>query len=91
MAGPQGQTGARVSRDPREPMFGVCTLRVEVQPEHLLITITTSRSTDASAQRFFVSRPRSVASTREALELTEDFLQSFGLWEESMTQDRSRP
>ncbi len=63
-------------------MFGVCTLRVEVQPEHLLITITTSRATDASAQRFFVSRPRTVASAREALQVTEDFLHSFGVWEE---------
>ncbi|MFH8251246.1 hypothetical protein ACH3VR_12820 [Microbacterium sp. B2969] len=67
-----------------EAMFGVCTLRVEVQPEHLLITITTSRSLDASAQRFFISRPRRVASTREALELTEDFLHSFGVWQEEL-------
>ncbi|MGC5075652.1 hypothetical protein [Agrococcus sp. DT81.2] len=66
-----------------EAMFGVCTLRVEVQPEHLLITITTSRALDASAQRFFVSRPKRVATTREALELTEDFLHSFGMWQES--------
>ncbi|MET0830136.1 MAG: hypothetical protein ABWY26_11480, partial [Microbacterium sp.] len=59
-----------------EAMFGVCTLRVEVQPEHLLITITTSRALDASAQRTLVSRPKAVASTRDALELTEDFLLS---------------
>ncbi len=66
-----------------EAVFGVCTLRVEVQPEHLLITITTSRAFDASAQRMFVSRPRRVASTREALELTEDFLHTFGVWEDA--------
>ncbi|SDP78231.1 hypothetical protein SAMN04487914_13911 [Arthrobacter sp. ok909] len=65
-----------------EAMFGVCTLRVEVQPEHLLITITTSRALDASAQRMLVSRPIAVASTRAALELTEDFLHSLGVWQE---------
>lgn len=65
-----------------EAMFGVCTLRVEVQPEHLLITITTSRALDTSAQRTHVSRPKAVASTRDALELTEDFLLSFGVWQE---------
>ena len=73
-----------------EAMFGVCTLRVEVQPEHLLIVITTSRALDASAQRFFVARPRRVATTREALELTEDFLHSFGVWQESPSGARPR-
>jgi hypothetical protein len=69
-----------------DAMFGVCTLRVEVQPEHLLITITTSRALDASAQRMFVSRPKAVASTRDALELTEDFLHSFGVWQEGVNR-----
>ncbi len=73
-----------------EAMFGVCTLRVEVQPEHLLITITTSRAMDVSAQRFFVYRPRRVASIREALELTEDFLHSFGVWDDRPTASRPR-
>lgn len=73
-----------------EAMFGVCTLRVEVQPEHLLIWITTSRALDASAQRFFVSGPRRVASTRAALDLTEDFLHSFGVWQEGMHASRPR-
>jgi hypothetical protein len=66
-----------------EAMFGVCTLRAEVQPEHLLITITTSRALDASAQRTFISRPRTVASVRDALAITEEFLQSFAVWEET--------
>lgn len=69
-----------------EAMFGVCTLRAEVQPEHLLITITTSRALDASAQRTFISRPRTVASVRDALAITEQFLQSFAIWEENPTQ-----
>lgn len=64
-------------------MFGVCTLRAEVQPGHLLITITTSRAFEASAQRTYVSRPRSVASVKEALAITEEFLASFGVWREA--------
>jgi hypothetical protein len=66
-----------------QAMFGVCTLRAEVQPEHLLITITTSRSLESSAQRRFTSRPKTVASIREALAITEQFLLSFAVWEES--------
>ncbi len=66
-----------------ETMFGVCTLRAEVQPEHLLITITTSRALESSAQRTFISRPRTVASVRDALAITEQFLQSFAVWQES--------
>jgi hypothetical protein len=65
-----------------QTMFGICTLRAEVQPEHLLITITTSRALEASAQRTFVSRPRTVASVRDALTITEQFLLSFAVWEE---------
>ncbi len=66
-----------------QTMFGVCTLRAEVQPEHLLITITTSRALESSAQRTFVSRPRAVASVRDALAITEQFLLSFAVWEET--------
>lgn len=65
-----------------ETMFGVCTLRAEVQPEHLLITITTSRALESSAQRTFISRPKTVASVREALAVTEEFLHSFAMWDE---------
>jgi hypothetical protein len=65
-----------------ETMFGVCTLRAEVQPEHLLITITTSRALESSAQRTFISRPKTVASVRDALAITEQFLQSFAIWQE---------
>lgn len=63
-------------------MFGVCTLRVEVQPEHLLITITTCHSPDAGAQRVFTSRPRRVASAEEALASAGEFLASFVRWAE---------
>ena len=68
-----------------EAMFGVCTLRAEVQPEHLLITITTSRALESSAQRTLISRPKTVASVRESLAVTEEFLQSFAVWDESGT------
>lgn len=72
-----------------QAMFGVCTLRAEVQPEHLLITITTSRALEASAQRTFVSRPRTVVSVRDALAITEQFLQSFGVWQETPPSSRA--
>jgi hypothetical protein len=62
--------------------FGVCTLRVEVQPEHLLITLTTSRFLAPGARRGLPVRSRSFASVREALEATEQFLDSFGTWNE---------
>lgn len=65
-----------------DTVFGVCTLRAEVQPEHLLITITCSRALEASAVRTFISRPTTVASVRDALVITEQFLQSFAIWQE---------
>lgn len=63
--------------------FGVCTLRVEVQPEHLLITVTTHRFLAPGARHALPAHSRSYASVREALEITEQFLESFGVWQES--------
>lgn len=67
----------------RPPVFGVCTLRAEVQPEHLLITITTCRALEASAQRTYISRPKTVVSLHEALAIAEQFLSSFASWQEA--------
>lgn len=60
---------------------GVCTLRVEVQPEHLLITIHTNLYLAPGARRATTPVIRKCASVREALEATEEFLGSFGTWE----------
>lgn len=73
----------------RPPVFGVCTLRAEVQPEHLLITITTCRALEASAQRTYISRPRTVVSMREALSIAEQFLSSFTTWRDPPPSDRT--
>lgn len=62
--------------------FGVCTLRVEVQPEHLLITINTNLYLAPGARRGTTPVQRSYASVREALEATEAFLEAFGTWQE---------
>ncbi|RZT17540.1 hypothetical protein EV649_5087 [Kribbella sp. VKM Ac-2569] len=63
--------------------FGVCTLRVEVQPEHLLITITTSRYLSPGARRGVTAAPHTYASVRDALEVTQQFLESFGTWQDT--------
>jgi hypothetical protein len=68
--------------------FGVCTLRVEVQPEHLLITVTTIRFLAPGARRALPVRSRSYTSVREALEATEEFLDSFGTWNDSAANVR---
>ena len=65
--------------------FGVCTLRVEVQPEHLLITVTTHRFLAPGARHAMPTQSQSYASAHAALEITEQFLASFGLWQESGT------
>jgi hypothetical protein len=61
--------------------FGVCTLRVEVQPEHLLITVHTNLYLAPGARRPTTPQIRNCRSVREALEATEEFLESFGTWE----------
>ena len=67
---------------------GVCTLRVEVQPEHLLITVTIHRFLAPGARQALPSQSDSYASVREALGAAEEFLQSFGVWQESANGPR---
>lgn len=80
------------SRDDRTrpPVFGVCTLRAEVQPGHLLITITTCQALEASAQRTYISRPKTVVSLREALGIAEQFLSSFATGATDVDVNRDR-
>jgi hypothetical protein len=56
---------------------------VEVQPEHLLITVTTHRYAAPGARHAFISPTRHFATAEEALEAAGEFLDSFGVWEES--------
>lgn len=67
---------------PGRAMFGVCTLRAEVQPGHLLIRVTLSRSLDSSVRHTLATTPTTVTSIEEALSVTEQFLRSFGQWRE---------
>jgi hypothetical protein len=60
--------------------FGVCTMRVEVQPEHLLITISANLYLAPGARRAITRPPKSYASIQEALDATQEFLESFGVW-----------
>ena len=62
--------------------FRVCTLTVEVQPEHLLITVTVNRFAARGARSPLSSRSQDYASVRQALDATEEFLRSFGVWQE---------
>lgn len=63
--------------------FGVCTLRVEVQPEHLLVTVTIHRFLAPGARHALPTQSRSYASVSEALGAAEEFLESFGVWREA--------
>jgi hypothetical protein len=57
---------------------GVCIVRIEAQPEHLLITVTTNRNI---ADTVYSARSESVmqfADPDEALPFVADFLRSFG-------------
>lgn len=67
---------------PGRAAFGVCTLRAEVQPGHLLIRVTLSRSLDASVRHPLAPAQTTVTSIGEALTVTEQFLRSFGQWQD---------
>jgi hypothetical protein len=56
---------------------GVCIVRVEVQPEHCLITITTSRNTGRNMYPLRPDPEQRFADPGEALQAVADFLQSF--------------
>ncbi len=67
--------------EPR-PRFGVCTIRVEVQPEHLLVTLTATRFLGPGGRRAVPGRPEHFASADGALLAAAEFLDSFAPAEE---------
>jgi hypothetical protein len=61
----------------QQPQSGVCIIRVEVQPEHCLITVTMNRNT---GRNIYPARPgpeQHFAEPSEALQAVADFLESF--------------
>ena len=57
---------------------GVCILRVEVRPDHLLITITTNRNLDRNLYSARTDPAVQVVDPDKAVQVTADFLHSFG-------------
>jgi hypothetical protein len=61
----------------RKAESGVCIVRVEVQPVHLLITITINRDLD---RNLYAARPdaeRHFTDPDDAIRAVEEFLRSF--------------
>ena len=62
----------------RQAESGVCIVRVEVQPAHLLITVMTNGNLDRNLHPV-ASRPeRHFTDPDDALQAVADFLRSFG-------------
>lgn len=57
---------------------GVCILRVEVRPDHLLITITTNRNLDRNLYSARTDPAVQVVDADRAIQIAADFLRSFG-------------
>ena len=53
-------------------------MRIEVQPEHLLITVTTNKNIDRHMYSARSDLPQHFASPEEALEAAAEFLRQFG-------------
>jgi len=60
-----------------QPESGICIVRVEVQPGHLLVTVTTSHNLDRTLHRATAGRGRRFTDPGDALRAAEDFLRSF--------------
>lgn len=61
----------------RRLQVGVCILRVEVRPDHVLITITTNRNLD---RHLHSARPETnvqIIDPHAALRIAADFLEGF--------------
>jgi hypothetical protein len=56
---------------------GICIVRVEVQPDHLLITVTTNRNLDRSLRPVTSDPGRRFTDPGDALRAVADFLRSF--------------
>jgi citrate lyase alpha subunit len=60
---------------PRKTESGVCIVRVEVQKEHLLITVTINR--DLARSPYTTGGARHFTDSGDALEAVAQFLRSF--------------
>lgn len=56
---------------------GVCIIRVETQPERLLIAVSTRLDIERSIHTAFEDRPRYFTEPRDALAVIEQFLEAF--------------
>jgi hypothetical protein len=56
---------------------GICIVRVEVQPGHLLITVTTNRNLDRNLRPATSDSGRRFTDPGDALQAVADFLRSF--------------
>lgn len=56
---------------------GVCIIRVESQPDSLIIAVSTRRDIDRSVHTAFEDRPRYFTQPEDALAVIEQFLAAF--------------
>lgn len=56
---------------------GICIIRVEVQPGHLLITVTASRTPGRGSHPALAGPARHFTDPGDALQAVADFLRSF--------------
>ncbi len=62
---------------PRKAESGVCIVRVEVQPEHLLITVTINRDLARSLYTTGSGGERNFTDPDDAVRAVAEFLRSF--------------
>ena len=60
-----------------QPGAGLCIVRVEVQPDHLLITVKADRNIGRSMYRANTEQPLHFVDPDDALAVVADFLHSF--------------
>jgi hypothetical protein len=61
----------------RAPEVGVCILRIEAQPEHVLITLTTNQTIDRNLYSARSEPPQHFSNAEDALEAAAEFLRLF--------------
>jgi hypothetical protein len=63
---------------PRQVESGLCIVRIEVQPAHLLITVMTNRNLGRNMQPATSHSEWHFTDPDDALQAVADFLRSFG-------------
>jgi hypothetical protein len=58
--------------------IGVCIVRVEAQPDHLLITVTTDRHVDRNLHSVRPEPPQLFSDPEAAVQAVAEFLSFFG-------------